>query len=150
MRHALHKFATFNTQWGIHTKRIGGMSQPALRVNGRDYKYYDGMQFNAAGDLLTPEQPWMAKRINRQESKEFQTELKACGFRNVFKVLKATNNSHHHSLSHCPEYIAPYMYKDIITNIDRSQRWPDVVARVSSWDALMAICKAEMYEEVEL
>jgi hypothetical protein len=63
-----------------------GISQTTC--NG--YAYYDGITFDALGNLLTKPRTFEARRINKAESKEFMDGIKTSGFKDMFPLLYAT------------------------------------------------------------
>ncbi len=71
----------------IGSMRYRNHSQAILRMNGRTYRYYDGMEFSADGTLLTPPKPFTAKVTDREETAEFRADVKASGFADVFPIL---------------------------------------------------------------
>ena len=73
----------------IGNLRYRGYSQAALRMNGKTYRYYDGMEFAADGTLLTPPKPFTAKITDREETAEFRADIKESGFVDVFPILYA-------------------------------------------------------------
>jgi hypothetical protein len=71
----------------IGSMRYRGYSQAVLRMTGKTYRYYDGMEFSADGTLLTPPKPFTAKITDREETAEFRADIKESGFVDVFPVL---------------------------------------------------------------
>lgn len=70
----------------IYNKVVMGISQTTC--NG--YAYYDGITFDALGNLLSERQTFQARRINKAESKEFIDGIKTSGFKDMFPLLYAT------------------------------------------------------------
>jgi hypothetical protein len=73
----------------IGSLRFRGYSQTGIRMNGKTYRYYNGMEFSADGTLLTPPKPFTAKITDREETAEFRADIKESGFAGVFPVLYA-------------------------------------------------------------
>jgi hypothetical protein len=73
----------------MHSKRIGTLSQTALTLNGKTYAYYDGMEFDASGTLLTRHEPFKRERVDRALTKEFQALAKP--FRDTLPLLWAAH-----------------------------------------------------------
>jgi len=69
----------------MSSKRVGTLSQTALAINGKTYAYYDGMEFDANGTLLTRNEPFRRQRVNRALTKEFQALAKP--FRDTLPLL---------------------------------------------------------------
>lgn len=101
--------------------RWGGYSQTAIRMAGKTYRYYDGMEFSADGTLLTEAKPFTAKRTDREETAEFRKEIKESGFVGVFPVLYEAAT---------PEDIHGYVRrtKEAMCSEDFANQWPVVVA----------------------
>lgn len=85
MWEALHSF--FMPGIHIHSARTFGMSQTALSVNGTKYKYYDGMELNANGDIISELVPFDKKIADRDERAELRRAAKESGFIGAFPVL---------------------------------------------------------------
>ena len=161
----------------LHSRVVGGISQTTLRLSGVGcVLYYDGMQFDAQGKLTTPLKPFMQRRINREESKEFMQEVKDSGFKAMFPLLYATSPEPDgsgvaaRSISRWKEIITRGRWKDAITRDYEAHTWGDLVQSIKykqefdykkgcrvwvprgdakyCWSMLMAACKKEMYETV--
>lgn len=62
---------------GLTSVRVGGFSQTALYINGRDrWRYYDGMRIDSEGRLLSPAHAWQAKVADRAARAAKREELK--------------------------------------------------------------------------
>ena len=88
-RSAMNEALCFFGMGGVSSVRFGGYSQTGIRVNGKTYRYYDGMEFAADGTLLTPPKPFTAKITDREETAEFRADIKESGFVDVFPILYA-------------------------------------------------------------
>lgn len=73
----------------MSSKRVGTLSQTALHLNGKTYAYYDGMEFDANGTLLTRHEPFKRERVDRARTKEFQALAKP--FRDTLPLLWAAH-----------------------------------------------------------
>jgi hypothetical protein len=69
--------------------RYRGYSQTGIRMNGKTYRYYDGMEFSAEGALLSEAKTFTARVTDREETAEFRADIKESGFADVFPVLYA-------------------------------------------------------------
>lgn len=78
---------------GLCSKRLGTMSQTELFIWGKSYRYYDGMEFDAEGTLLTPLKNWQAGVMDTDKTKAFRAQTKA--FWDIFPVLFATRSKDH-------------------------------------------------------
>ena len=75
---------------GVCSRRLFNYSQMCFRAKGKDYKFYDGMEFDAEGNVLSPLQSFERKQTNREETKEFRADIAASGFKEVWPVLFGT------------------------------------------------------------
>lgn len=74
--------------WGsVGNSNVFSYNQMCIIVNGKKYKFYDGMEFDAEGALLSPAQGFERKRTDRDETAEFRADMQACGFKDVWPVL---------------------------------------------------------------
>jgi len=150
---------------GMRTQRIFSYNQPILSVNGKKYRYYDGITLNAQGEITTPLQAFEQKRIDREETAAFADELKESGFKDTFPLLYATTTI---------ENIAEHNYelfgtkwRDVLVDNNRADKWQMIIARTkyyryysyhqgkyvteekatakSCWATIMAECKKNMY-----
>lgn len=74
----------------MFSRRLGALSQTAIFINGKSYRYYGDMEFDAEGTLLTPPQAWEALVTDTEQTKAFRTQTKA--FWDMFPVLFATRS----------------------------------------------------------
>lgn len=105
----------------VYSVRKGGYSQTGIRVNGKTYRYYDGMEFAADGTLLTEAKTFTAKRTDREETAEFRADIKESGFVDVFPVL--------YQAAEVPErtWINTAARK-LMTSDFHANQWPELVA----------------------
>jgi len=117
MNHALCFFGI----GGVWSVRKSGYSQTGIRMNGKTYRYYDGMEFAADGTPLTPLKEFTAKRTDREETAEFRADIKNSGFLDVFPVL--------YQAAGVPEkgWLANSAQK-IMTNDYHANDWPELVS----------------------
>jgi hypothetical protein len=157
---------------GLHVSVYNGVkyskNQPIVSVNGKEYRYYDGITFSASGELLSTHKPFEAKRIDKSETKELHDGLKESGFKDVFKLLHAAATSDDVGWQNAGGRIAPQL-RDILTNPDRSHNWPGIIRRYAfthgfnwasrsyeytklpagqAWTAIMKAAKEDLYETV--
>lgn len=120
MNVALRSFMNYGY---LCSSRFGNFSQTAIRMNGKTYRYYDGMEFAADGTLLSQPIVFSARRTDREETAEFRKEIKESGFVDVFPVLFATV---------APEQSSEYVRntKDAMCNEHLAGQWPTVVAQI--------------------
>lgn len=165
-------FRAFFYDAGLRVSVYNGVkfskNQPIVCVNGQEYRYYDGITFSASGELLSTHKPFEAKRIARDETKELHDELKASGFKDVFKLLHAAATSDDVGWQNAGGRIAPQL-RYILTNSDLSHNWPGIIRRYAfthgfnwssrsyeyaklpanqAWTAIMKAAKEDLYETV--
>lgn len=146
----------------IYMRQIMGLSQPVFRVGNNSYRYYDGMEFDDSGKLLSAPKPFEMRRIDKEESTEFMAAVKASGFTDVFPLLYANTT---------PGTTAVHRMQDMITDSDHAHRWPDIISAYkfesvynykaghremlergdakTCWNAIMKECKKGMYVTLE-
>ncbi len=152
----------------VYKRKQFGVSQACMTLNdGRVVAFYDGMRFNADGDLTTGLIPFPQRRINPKESKEFAQGLKDSGFKAMYPLLYATCKAPESGRTTVPDV---RNLADILTTDYRAPAWPEIIQYYkftqlydykkqrpacvesgdakSCWAAMMATCKARMYETV--
>jgi len=103
----------------IYNKVVMGISQTTC--NG--YAYYDGITFDALGNLLTKPKTFQAKRINKAESKEFMDGIKTSGFKDMFPLLYATAPLEE------VEWSEGHMNSPDLTDTNHAENWVNVVQK---------------------
>jgi len=121
-RSAMNEALCFFGIGGVSSVRLGGYSQTGIRMNGKTYRYYDGMEFAADGTPLTPLKEFTAKRVDREETAEFRADIKDSGFLDMFPILYAA--------APVPEAHWLPRVKDAIISEYGANQWPDIVALV--------------------
>lgn len=142
--------------WGrVGTQRIFGYNHDVIRVIGKTYRFYDGMEFNMDGDLLSPATTFSRKQVDRAETKEFRDEVEASGFKAVWPILFANAEASF-------KIGVGFVYTDkairsLISDPDRADQWPTIAAlyksnhddHKSAYQALMRDCTKDMTEIVD-
>jgi len=110
----------FHGFW-LGSRSVMSMSQLAIKTPSGTYLYYDGIRFNAEGQLVSTPQPFEAKRIDRDESKGFTDNLKVSGFKDMYPLLYATCTP--------PEgnRTIERFWKDYIQDADHADVWPSII-----------------------
>jgi hypothetical protein len=107
--------------WGyLHSVRMGGYSQTGIKMNGKTYRYYDGMEFSADGAPLTSLKVFTARRADREETAEFRKEIKESGFVGMFPIL--------YNAAGVAENSWLLRTKEKITDADSADSWPEIVS----------------------
>jgi len=106
----------------IGSVRKWGVSTTGIRMDGKTYRYYDGMEFSADGALLTEPEEFMAKRVDSDETAEFRREIKESGFADVFPILFQSSTVEDRT------YVRST--KDAMTCEHLTNQWPAVVASI--------------------
>lgn len=110
--------------WGyLCTTRYRGYSQTGIRMNGKTYRYYDGMEFNAEGALLSEAKVFTAKITDREETSEFRADIKASGFVGMFPIL-------YHAAEVPTQTWYGHPTKKVMSCDYHANDWPGVVALV--------------------
>lgn len=149
----------------MYTQQICSCRQPVLRVDGKRYRYYDGIKLSETGEMLTPMQPFEMKRIDKAESKDFANDLIESGFKDAFPLLYAVST---------PEEIEQDNYAlfgmnilHVLTDSTHADKWKVLIARTkfqrhysgarggyvydeksnakACWASIMQYCKKNMY-----
>jgi hypothetical protein len=120
-RSAMNHALCFFGMGAVSSVRLGGYSQTGIRVNGKTYCYYDGMEFGADGTLLSVAKVFTAKRTDREETAEFRADIKASGFVDMFPVLYA--------VAEVPTSgWIPVTTRKIMAEDHNTNYWPDLVS----------------------
>jgi hypothetical protein len=119
LNRALHTYCGWG---GVFSRKVFGMSQVCFSTQGKTYRYYDGMEFNAAGELLSPAQVFSRRRTDRDATKQFRQDIKTSGFQEMFPVLYS-------SLEGAPGYFR-VSQGIIATDEQYSEHWPDLIANI--------------------
>lgn len=129
-RSAMNDALCFFGMGAVGSVRLGGYSQTGIRMNGKTYRYYDGMEFAAGGTPLTPLKQFTAKRTDREEAAEFRAEIKESGFVGMFPVLYAAAGLPEQAWLATPA-------RKLMTSDFHANHWPDLVAlaKYSTWRA---------------
>jgi hypothetical protein len=142
--------------WGrVGTQRIFGYNHDVIRIIGKTYRFYDGMEFSMDGNLLSPATTFSRKQTDRAETKEFRDEVEASGFKAVWPILfaaaKVTSKSGG-SFVHVDRRV-----RDILTCEHNANQWPTIAEiyktshddHKSAYQALMRDCTKDMTEIVD-
>jgi hypothetical protein len=150
--------------FSVFSRRVMSLNQTVVQRNGKTFRYYDGITFDGEGNIITPLQPFQARRIDKAEAKAFMDSLQTSGFKDMFKVLYATVQPPDHiffyprtlsdSLTNpeqaadWPHIIAKYKYAQQWTGFGGGKQWQEVGTAKTCWSRMMAMCKSNMYKNV--
>lgn len=120
----------------VYSDRLYGKAQLVLRTSQGRCAYYDGIEIDGDGKLLSARKPFVGRRIDRDASKELRAEMKDCGFADTFKLLHAVADSpmgplDQDSIRNAVRFARPAELRDFITMELHANKWPHVVAMVS-------------------
>ncbi len=113
---------------GLYSRRIGTLSQTAISINGKSYRYYDVMEFDAEGTLLTPPHSWEAVVTDTDKTKAFRTQTKE--FWAMFPVLFATRSRERSRTDEIYKIVhehGGYIGSPRASILDNPEHWPIVV-----------------------
>lgn len=122
------KFLTFPCG-GIGSRKVMGVSQMVLSLADKYIRFYDGMMFDAEGNLLTTLDRFEQRRIDKDEVKELMADLEASGFLAAYPVLYAVTESGN---AHDPRkklwhFEARHLHR-ALTSSDQAHNWADIIA----------------------
>jgi len=124
-------FVPFNIRIGSWS--VKSLSQTTLRVNRTLYKYFDEIELDGEGNILSDLHAFDARHIDKHEIEGFREDIKESGFKAVFPVLAATVEDHNHR----SKPWGPALVIRSITQECHANDWPEIVARyafVREWN----------------
>lgn len=155
--------AGFRGFW-LGNKSVMSLNQLTIKTPSGTYLYYDGIRFNAEGQIVSTPKPFEAKRIDKSESKGFTDSLKVSGFKGMYPLLYATCTPPENGQS------MPRMWKDYMQDADYAHVWPEIIEYFkydmrwnhtmgkrewveiddaqSCWARMMAKAKQDMYQTI--
>lgn len=104
------------TGLSIGTKCVQSLNQLTMSTPYGYYLYYDGIEFDSHGRLLSKPLPFEARRINKLETAEFMQGMEDSGFKNMYPVLYATADPEDMNKNHRP-------IEELFTDPDQAQEW---------------------------
>ena len=142
--------------WGrVGTQRVFGYNHEVIRIIGKTYRFYDGMEFDAEGNLLSPAKTFSRKQVDRDETQEFRDEVEASGFKAMWPVLFATADAGF-------KRGVGFVYTDrglraVMTSEHNANQWSTIAEiyksnhddHKSAYQALMRDCTRDMTEIVD-
>lgn len=160
-----NKFLSFRLSIG--SRSIMSLNQTVVEtLDSNHVLYYDGITFDEQGNIITPLRPFQARRIDKAESEEFMAEVKASGFKDMYKILYSTAQPLEGTLG----IYNPRRLNDILTGSDYAASWPELISNFkyerrwgrsgqlawvevgtaqSCWSRIMSVCKRGMYRNID-
>jgi hypothetical protein len=117
------KFVPFNIRIGSWS--VKSLRQATLCVNRTLYKYFDEIELDGEGNILSDLHAFDARHMDKHEIKGFREDIKESGFKAVFPVLAATVEDHNHR----SKPWGPALVIRHITQECHANDWPEIVAR---------------------
>ena len=149
----------------LGSKSVMSLSQLTITTPNGTYVYYDGIRFNGDGMLDSKPKPFLARRIDKSESKGFTDNLKVSGFKDVYPLLYAIcqppeggKNIHRHwkdymqdpnSADTWPEIIEYFKYDSRWNHRIGQREWHELDNAKGCWARMTAKAKEDMYNIVE-
>jgi hypothetical protein len=164
MRHALASLCKIQAY--TYSKPVYSKSQLCLSTPSKDVLYYDGIELDETGEVVSELHPFKRRRRNRDETAEFDAAIKDSGFKDMFKILYAACEAedvggywHRHHLQETvtsPDAAADW--KRLIASFtwETEARWTSTGStrtcikrdRSAVWTAITTEAKKNMYEVV--
>lgn len=137
----------------ISSRTVMSQKQETVMVKGKTYVYYDGIQFDAEGTLMSAPRHFEMRRIDKAQTKQYALDIKESGFKDMFPILYATCTK---------EQAREWMREtaELISTTDYlASKWPNLIAKhkyygwsgdqekdmKSTWASIMKDAKADMY-----
>jgi hypothetical protein len=144
-----YTFSVLRYPLSLTSKSVQSMSQQVMYTRDGYYLYYNGMEFDAEGRLLTEPKPFEAKRINKAEAKEFAENLEVSGFKNMYQVLYGIAAGEDKPMG----YRQSLSLVDKLTDADYASSWAEIIAQYKydrrwTWDSSLGHAKGE-YKHIE-
>lgn len=141
---------TFLGWGGVGNVTLFNYRQPMICVKSKTYRFYDGMEFTAEGQLLSPAWPFERKQTYRSGTAEFRKDITESGFKAVWPVLFATAEPPGNHWLDNP-------IRNIVTNECYAHHWPKIAGIYSrkfddhkkAYQALVRECTRDMTEVVK-
>jgi hypothetical protein len=155
MHDAVWKFCKLSIS--IYSALVFSHKQLCIRVSGKSYVYYDGMEFSAEGALLSTPKPLEMCRIDKAQTKQYALDIKESGFKDTFPILYATC-----TVEQSREWLRSNT-DEITTRDYEAAKWPILIAKhkyygwsndqakdmKATWSSIMKTAKAGMYDVLD-
>ena len=159
---------------GVNT-RVGsraafGLSPLCVQRNGwggAAYIYYDGIDLNALGEVVSTPVAFKARRIDRTATKALADGMKEVGFKDMFKLLHATCTEDDREEG---RFFIGGAMREVLISEHHANQWKSTVARHSFemagwsqatrtmsyrkrtatevWSSIMASAKQDLYNDI--
>jgi hypothetical protein len=115
-------FVPFNISIGSWS--IKSLTQTVLRVNRTLYKYFDEIELDGEGNILSDLHGFDARHTDKDEAELFRKDIEESGFKAVFPVLAANVEDNNNRGIWNPSTIV-----NAITQECHANDWAEIVAR---------------------
>ena len=109
---------------GIGSWSVKSLSQTTLRVNRTLYKYFDEIELDGEGNILSDLHAFDARHIDKEDIANFREDIKESGFKAVFPVLAVTVSDDQPRRSWDTQSVIRHITQECHAN-----DWPEIVAR---------------------
>ena len=155
MNLALHKIMPRRVYLGA--SRFKGKHTLMLTTPEGSYVYYDGMVLSPEGDLISEPQPFKARMIDREATKEFAEQIEASGFKDMFRILWGSADIDNRF------FRKGGTVREVITDPTRADEWQNLIAYYAqgmsrgrytkrdadaTWQSIMREAKKFMYTTI--
>jgi hypothetical protein len=147
----LNEAMTHFLGWGgVASRKLFNMSQHVMRAKGKSYLFYDGMEFDAEGTLLSPARFFERKQTDRDQTAEFRKDMEDCGFKEVWPVLFGVAEPKRSVWFHAS-------LRKIVTEEHNANQWAELASRMkayhddhkAAYQAIVRQCTREMTEVIK-
>lgn len=141
----------------LGSRRFKGRNNLVLCTRQGQYLYYDGMVLSPEGNLISEPQPFKARMIDREATKEFAEQIEASGFKDMFRILWGSADIEGRQYARRP-------VREMITDPTYADEWQHLIAYYAqgvsrghytkrdadaTWQSIMREAKKFMYITVE-
>lgn len=141
----------------LGSRRFKGRNNLVLSTRQGTYLYYDGMVLSPEGELLSEPQPFKARVIDREATKEFAEQIEASGFKDMFRILWGSADVEGRA------YVRRKVH-EMVTDPTYADEWQNLIAYYAqgmsrgrytkrdadaTWQSIMREAKKFMYITVE-
>ena len=141
----------------LGSRRFKGRNNLVLCTRQGQYLYYDGMVLSPEGNLISEPQPFKARMIDREATKEFAEQIEASGFKDMFRILWGSADVDNRF------FRKGGTVREVITDPTRADEWQNLIAYYAqgmsrgrytkrdadaTWQSIMREAKKSMYTTI--